>query len=393
MAFSPQPSIILVEPKMGENIGAAARAMKNFGLSDLRLVKPHDGWPNTLADAVASHAVDLLRSARLYDSVEDAIADLDRVYAATARTRYMTKAFVTSRQLPGDLRQLAGAATEAARASQAAAAAEAAEAVETAALLSVTQATTANATLETAPLNIPFHPSCNRSTAPSSAAPQPLELHPPSPVPAQSTPLPPLGPSASADKNPDPHANGAGLLPVSQPQLRAGVRAPRAGVLFGREASGLTNEEVAAANKVLCIEAHPDYPVLNLAQAVLCTVYELYNARLDAVAGASSVEAAAAAGGGGAVAVGSNAEELRARAAAVQLASHGEVENFLRRLVSELDDVNFFESASKRPATMLSIRNLVAKAEGLTASEVALLHGILSKLTTAARARARVQGS
>jgi tRNA/rRNA methyltransferase len=72
---------------MGENIGAAARAMKNFGLSDLRLVKPEDGWPNPAADATSSHAIDVIRSARLYDSVTDAVADLDRVYAATARTR------------------------------------------------------------------------------------------------------------------------------------------------------------------------------------------------------------------------------------------------------------------------------------------------------------------
>ena len=65
-----------------------ARAMKNFGLSDLRLVSPKDGWPNALADIVASNAVDLLSSARLCHTLDEALADLTYVYAATARTRY-----------------------------------------------------------------------------------------------------------------------------------------------------------------------------------------------------------------------------------------------------------------------------------------------------------------
>lgn len=72
---------------MAENIGAAARAMKNFGLYDLRLVRPRDGWPNPGALATASHAADLIHAAPVYDSVADAIADLDRVYASTARSR------------------------------------------------------------------------------------------------------------------------------------------------------------------------------------------------------------------------------------------------------------------------------------------------------------------
>lgn len=87
-ADHPKPAIILMEPQMGENIGSVARAMKNFGLSDLRLVSPRDGWPNPSADATASHAVDVLRGATLHGSLESALADLNYVYAATARSRW-----------------------------------------------------------------------------------------------------------------------------------------------------------------------------------------------------------------------------------------------------------------------------------------------------------------
>src|SRR4029077_7351546 len=68
------PAIILVEPQLGENIGAAARAMLNCGLTDLRLVKPRDGWPNPKAVANASGADSVIEAARLFDTPEAAIA-------------------------------------------------------------------------------------------------------------------------------------------------------------------------------------------------------------------------------------------------------------------------------------------------------------------------------
>ena len=71
----PGPVVILVEPQMGENIGSAARAMANFGLSRLRLVKPREEWPNPQARKMASGADRVLDNAELYDSVEAAIAD------------------------------------------------------------------------------------------------------------------------------------------------------------------------------------------------------------------------------------------------------------------------------------------------------------------------------
>ena len=81
------PSIILVRPQMGENIGAAARAMANFGLSDLRLVAPRDGWPNPKASDTAGKALSLLDDARVFAKAEEAVADCHYVLATTARAR------------------------------------------------------------------------------------------------------------------------------------------------------------------------------------------------------------------------------------------------------------------------------------------------------------------
>jgi tRNA/rRNA methyltransferase len=103
------PAIILVEPQLGENIGTAVRAMYNCGLTDLRLVKPRDGWPNPKAVSAASGADLVLENARLFDRVEDAIADLRHVYATTARDRFMVKRVVTPRLAAGEMRRFAGA--------------------------------------------------------------------------------------------------------------------------------------------------------------------------------------------------------------------------------------------------------------------------------------------
>jgi tRNA/rRNA methyltransferase len=82
---TPAPIIVLVEPQLGENIGAAARAMANFGLGRLRLVKPLQGWPNDKARVMASGADRVLEAAALYDHLSDAIADCQFVLATTAR--------------------------------------------------------------------------------------------------------------------------------------------------------------------------------------------------------------------------------------------------------------------------------------------------------------------
>jgi tRNA/rRNA methyltransferase len=93
-AGSPQPAIVLVRPQLAENIGKAARAMLNFGLTDLRLVSPRDGWPNPDAGPAASGADQVIRDARLYETVADAVADCPHVYATTVRKRGVTKPVV-----------------------------------------------------------------------------------------------------------------------------------------------------------------------------------------------------------------------------------------------------------------------------------------------------------
>ncbi|MEM9968185.1 MAG: RNA methyltransferase [Pseudomonadota bacterium] len=85
------PAIILVRPQLGENIGAAARAMWNFGLDHMRLVAPRDGWPNPAAAAMASGAGRVLDAAALHETLPEAVADCDFVFATTARERDLTK--------------------------------------------------------------------------------------------------------------------------------------------------------------------------------------------------------------------------------------------------------------------------------------------------------------
>ncbi len=90
-----QPSIVLVRPQMGENIGGAARAMYNFGLDRMAIVDPRDGWPNQKAVAMASGAGRLLDQARITETLAEALDDATFVLATTARARDLTKPVVT----------------------------------------------------------------------------------------------------------------------------------------------------------------------------------------------------------------------------------------------------------------------------------------------------------
>lgn len=87
MAASAPPVIVLVRPQLGQNIGKAARAMLNFGLTEMRLVAPRDGWPNPDAGPSASGADIVLEQAQVFESVQEAIADCPAVYASTVRRR------------------------------------------------------------------------------------------------------------------------------------------------------------------------------------------------------------------------------------------------------------------------------------------------------------------
>lgn len=97
------PAFILSHPQIGENIGAAARAMLNFGLTDLRLVRPREAWPNKKAEAMAVGAVSVLESARIFQSMEEAVADLGLIFATTGRDRLMSKRVATPDEAVGEL--------------------------------------------------------------------------------------------------------------------------------------------------------------------------------------------------------------------------------------------------------------------------------------------------
>lgn len=90
-----QPAIVLVRPQLGQNIGTAARAMLNFGLTDLRLVTPRDGWPNPAAGPASSGADSVLENARVYTTLAEATADCTHVYATTVRKRGVIKPVLT----------------------------------------------------------------------------------------------------------------------------------------------------------------------------------------------------------------------------------------------------------------------------------------------------------
>lgn len=101
------PAFILVEPQMGENIGASARAMWNFAVSEMRIVDPRDGWPNEAAVAMASGATDILDQASVFASTPEAVADCQHVYATTARPRELTKRVLTPNAAALEMREKA----------------------------------------------------------------------------------------------------------------------------------------------------------------------------------------------------------------------------------------------------------------------------------------------
>jgi tRNA/rRNA methyltransferase len=94
-----KPVIVLVRPQLGQNIGKAARAMLNFGLTEMRLVAPRDGWPNPDAGPSASGADVVLEQARLFNTVQEAIADCSTVFASTVRRRDLVMPAVTPEQM------------------------------------------------------------------------------------------------------------------------------------------------------------------------------------------------------------------------------------------------------------------------------------------------------
>lgn len=105
---SSQPVIVLVRPQLGENIGKAARAMLNFGLTSLRIVSPRDGWPNPDAGPSAAGADMVLDGAQIFDTTAEAVADCAHIYASTVRKRGMTKPVLTPQEAAEEIHKQAG---------------------------------------------------------------------------------------------------------------------------------------------------------------------------------------------------------------------------------------------------------------------------------------------
>lgn len=235
-----QPAFILVRPQMGENIGAAARAMLNFGLSHMRLVDPRDGWPNPRAVAMASGAAGrVLDHAGLFPDLDGAIADCHYVFATTARSRDLTKPVMTPERAMEHARAL----------------------------------------------------------------------------------------SAAGQK---------------------------VGVLFGPERAGLENEDIVRANAIISVPVNPEFPSLNLAQAVLLCAYEWGRQGTQ-----TPPEVVALAG----------TEHATAQEIA-RLAEHYE---------QRLEEAGFFFPASKAEGMKLNLRNLWSRMP-LTRADVQTLHGVLRQL-------------
>lgn len=239
------PVIILVEPQLGENIGMCARAMLNCAVTELRIVKPRDGWPNEMAIKTSSGAVELLEKAKLYPSTKEAIADLEFVLATTARERGMTKEVYAPDQAAQEIRK------------------------------------------------------------------------------------------------------------------RNAGHVQKCGILFGRERTGLENDEVAMSNAILNIPLNPGFSSLNLAQAVLLTCFSWLNADnpFELVENAGAIE------GGH-----------------TQPATKEEVEMFLSRLEAALTDSHFFRSPDQKPTLLRNIRNFFFRSSP-TQQDVQTLHGVVKALT------------
>ncbi|MBU0645193.1 MAG: RNA methyltransferase [Alphaproteobacteria bacterium] len=235
----PTPAFVLVRPQMGENIGAAARAMWNFGLDRMRIVAPRDGWPNPNAVAMASGAGRLLDEAELFGTVREALADCDYVFATTARMRGITKPVMTPER-----------AMEHARAI-----------------------------------------------------------------------------TASGGK---------------------------VGVMFGPERAGLENEDVVEANAIITVPVNPDFPSINLAQAVLLNAYEWGRQTTDV------------------------APEVVDLAKTVW-AGHLEVEKLGDHYEEILETSGFFFPEDKAHSMKLNLRNLWSRMP-MTRADVQMLHGVMRQM-------------
>lgn len=233
------PCVILTEPRLAENIGTTARAMHNCALKELRLVDPKVDWLSEKALGAASGGERVLEKAKRFDTMAEALADLQVIYATTARRREMVKPIFTAKGAAADMRG-----------------------------------------------------------------------------------------HAAAGK--------------------------RIGLLFGRERHGLTSEEVALCDAIVEIPMNPEHSSLNLAQAVLVTAYEWFQAGYDGPQAAMAFNRTRPA----------NKEELM---------------GLFEHLERELVECGFLRDEDKRALMVINIRNMLQRAE-LTEQEVRTFHGIIKEL-------------
>ena len=234
------PAIILVHPQLGENIGMVARAMANFGLAELRLVNPRDGWPSEKAISAASKADHVIEAAKVYASLEEAVADLEFVYATTARDRYGYKEVRSPVVAADDLRT----------------------------------------------------------------------------------------------------------------RFRVGQKT---GILFGRERTGLTNEEIALADELVTFPVNPAFASLNLAQAVLLMSYEWMKSGLASV------------------------EDTPFDALPQRPAKKEELQGLFDHVEETLDARGYFRPAEKKPKLVENLRAILTR-PSFTGTEIQVLRGIISCL-------------
>jgi len=234
-----QPVIILVRPQLGENIGKSARAMLNFGLTEIRLVAPRDGWPNPDAGPSAAGADQLLDDAQVFNTVDEAVNDLSIVYAATVRPRDMVKS-----------------------------------------------------------VEVP----------------------------------------EGAIKD-----------------LKKGVASgKKVGIMFGPERSGLSNDDITSADKIVTVPVNPEFCSLNLAQAIILMAYEWHKA--------------------GGINIPSEIGQIN------EPATKQELQSLISHVEDELQFRDYFRPKAREPKMRQTLRNLWQSA-GFDSQQIRTLRGVFRQIT------------
>ena len=227
---------ILVNPQLGENIGSCARALKNFGFSNLNIISPRDGWPNTKARMTSVGAFDIIKSAKIHKKVTDAVKNFDIVFAASARNRDINKKY-----------------------------------------LSITNFT----------------------------------------------------------------------------KLLSKHKNSNIGIMFGPEASGLSNYDLSLSNFIIQIPTSKNLTSLNLSHAVIVICYEIYRSL--------------------------HLSKFKKERILSKLASKNSIKNLIRFLEKKLDNKKFFKPPEKKKSMILNINNMFGRLE-LSEKEIRILFSIFSSL-------------